>query len=116
MKDMSEEKFQRVKEAVAKYLRLKKFFATGRFWGIDEYTHVHTLPEENEAVICVFNLTSVSVIKELEFSLHDIGLSKESFTISGGSAFSLNKGRMRISVKCNPLSPSILEIRTGNTG
>ena len=44
------------KRAMQAYRSLKRFYAQGVFYGIDETVHAHTLPDVRESVINVFNL------------------------------------------------------------
>ena len=63
------------REAMAAYRRLKPFFASGVFYGIDEQTHVHRHPDEPRAVINCFNLEDHPVTRPLEFAPARFGLS-----------------------------------------
>ncbi|MCS7015638.1 MAG: hypothetical protein NZM42_05885 [Gemmatales bacterium] len=52
-----EVRFAAYQSAIRTYKRLKPFFARGRFHGIAEHIHLHTLPGVSGGVINVFNLT-----------------------------------------------------------
>lgn len=52
-----ERRFAAYQSAMQTYNRLKPFFARGRFHGIAEHIHLHTLPGVSGGVINVFNLT-----------------------------------------------------------
>jgi len=62
------------KRAMREYKRLKRFYAQGIFYGLDETVHVHTLPEERGCVLNIFNLADVPVEREVKFRLSDVGL------------------------------------------
>jgi len=48
---------------MSKYRQLKRFFTQGQYFGIDESTHLHYLPDLNEAVLLLFNFTDESVLR-----------------------------------------------------
>jgi len=68
------------KQAMQRYRSLKPFYTQGRFFGLDETVHAHTLPEyanptlPTVAVLNVFNLAETEVEREIRFSLSEIGL------------------------------------------
>jgi hypothetical protein len=79
------------KRAMQTYLPLQRFFKQGKFYGIDEMVHAHTLPELGQSVINVFNLSEKPVEKTVHLRPADVGLAAdsirvegESFTASGG--------------------------------
>ena len=65
---------RQTRRAMQTYLPLKRFYAQGGFYGIEETVHAHTLPDLKESVLNVFNLTDKPVEKEVRFQLADIGL------------------------------------------
>jgi hypothetical protein len=62
------------KEAMRTYLRLKRFFVRGAFFGLDETIHAHTLAAERKTVLNVFNLSDVEQDREIRFRWADVGL------------------------------------------
>jgi len=64
-------------QAMAAYRRLDAFFKRGRFYGIDEMTHVHIHPSEPSAVINAFNLEDHFVEREVRFVPQRYGLDGE---------------------------------------
>jgi hypothetical protein len=54
---------------MAKYRKLKRFFAQGEFVGIDEDTHVHVLADRREAVVLLFNFAEQSALRSGEIVL-----------------------------------------------
>lgn len=70
----NERRFQAYKQSMAEYMSMKELYTRGQFYGIDELTHVHVLPETNQAVLNAFNLTDAQVSREVEVRLNDLGL------------------------------------------
>ena len=62
------------REALKQYRRLKPFFSEGRFYGIDELTHVHVNAGATGAVINCFNLKDLAETRAVRFSPGDYGL------------------------------------------
>jgi hypothetical protein len=76
------------KDGMAAYRRLKPYFASGVFFGIDEQTHLHSAPDGQSAVINCFNLGDNDTEREIRFAPARVGLATgKDFKISGGSAF-----------------------------
>jgi hypothetical protein len=73
------------KAAMRSYLSLKRFYAQGVFYGLDETIHVHTLPDEGAAVMNVFNLEDKSASKTIRFRPEEIGLGPGAVRIEGAS-------------------------------
>lgn len=71
------------KAAMQVYVKNKRFFTQGVFYGIDEYTHIHTLADRRECLINCFNLTNEPVERKVSIRLQDIGLPKGKVTIDG---------------------------------
>jgi hypothetical protein len=61
-------------DAMAAYLRLAPFFKAGRFYGLDEMTHLHVHPTNSAAVINCFNLENHQVDRVLQFTPQQFGL------------------------------------------
>lgn len=73
------------REAVRSYKRLKSFFTHGRFYGIDELTHVHVNANATGAVINCFNLQDMPETRAIGFSARDYGLdTRTQFQFSQG--------------------------------
>jgi hypothetical protein len=74
------------KQAMKTYMRLKRFYTQGTFYGLDETVHAHTLADERKAVVNVFNLSNKPETREITFNLHEIGLeSKGKIEVKGAS-------------------------------
>jgi hypothetical protein len=71
------------KAAMRTYLSLKRFYARGVFYGLDETIHVHTLPEAGSAVFDVFNLENTPAPKTIRFRPEEIGLPPGAVRIEG---------------------------------
>jgi hypothetical protein len=75
-------------QSMAKYRRLKPYFASGVFYGIDEQTHVHSSPDGKSAVMNCFNLADAPVEREIRFDAKGFGLSPDKFYEFSGATFS----------------------------
>jgi hypothetical protein len=71
------------KNAMQTYTKLKRFYSQGVFYGLDETVHVHTLPDENKAVIDLFNLEDKPAQRKIQFHLKEIGLPPAAVKIDG---------------------------------
>jgi hypothetical protein len=78
---------QAQKESMATYRRLKPYFASGIFYGIDEQTHVHSDRDGQSAVINCFNLEDQPVQREIRFQPALLGLSQDKKYQFRGAAF-----------------------------
>jgi hypothetical protein len=63
-------------QSMATYRRLKHYFASGVFYGIDEQTHLHCSPDGTSAVVNCFNLGDAPVEREIRFDPKVFGLSQ----------------------------------------
>jgi hypothetical protein len=77
-------------ESMAKYRRLKHYFASGVFYGIDEQTHVHCSRDGKSAVMNCFNLDDARVEREIHFDPDRVGLSRDKSHEFSGAAFCKN--------------------------
>lgn len=76
VKDPDSKLYQALKAAMTTYVELKPFFARGDFHGLDQLAHLHSLPERNQAVINLFNLSGQEVSRRVEVDLKRVGLSE----------------------------------------
>jgi hypothetical protein len=74
-------------QSMAKYRRLKHYFASGVFYGIDEQTHVHSGHDGKGAVMNCFNLSDAPVEREIRFDPKGLGLSPHKSYEFRGVAF-----------------------------
>jgi hypothetical protein len=71
-------------DAMATYIRLAPCFKAGRFYGMDELTHLHVHPTKPAAVMNCFNLENHAVEREVEFIPQKFALDpKLSYQIKG---------------------------------
>ncbi len=104
------------KRAMGTYLRLKRFYTNGDFYGIDETVHTHTLqgaagkPSEPIAVINVFNLSDAPADKTFRFRLSEIGLNDRIQVHCPTAPLRQNGDSITISLFLPPRSPALLEI------
>lgn len=75
------------KQAMASYRRLKPYFASGNFYGIDEQTHVHADPAGKGAVMNCFNLDGADAEREIRFDPAQMGLAPDRNYQFSASAF-----------------------------
>ena len=73
------------KNAMRRYRELKRFYAQGEFYGIEETVHAHTLADIGQSVINVFNLGDKPAQKQIKFRLTEIGLPNAPVQIEGAS-------------------------------
>jgi hypothetical protein len=74
------------KKAMGQYLALKRFYAEGTFYGLDETVHAHTLADLRECVIDCFNLDDQPLHRHLDFTYADIGLRPMRIAVEGARA------------------------------
>jgi hypothetical protein len=79
-------------QSVASYRRLKHYFASGVFYGIDEQTHIHSAGDGKSAVMNCFNLDDHLVEREIRFDPKRFGLSPDKSYEFSGAAFSKTGG------------------------
>ncbi len=107
------------KQAMQAYLRLKRFYTLGAFYGIDETVHAHTLVSEpvtqgqTVAVLNVFNLADTELERQIRFSLCDIGL-PDDLRVHCPNAFLLQKGReVTLETRLPAMGHRLLELCAG---
>ncbi|MBN1686619.1 MAG: hypothetical protein JW852_08185 [Spirochaetales bacterium] len=101
--------YKALKEAMKVYLSLQDFYKRGTFYGIDEMAHVHTLPEKNQALINLFNLTGKDLTRRIEVKLRDIGLG--SFNkLTGAETVASTKDGFTLRCRIQPMSPALVKV------
>jgi hypothetical protein len=98
------------KQAMKTYLPLKRFYAQGDFYGLDETIHVHTVPDLKESVIDCFNLERSPVVRHLEFRLSEIGLPSQAIEMDGGS-FTMNGDKIEMDVPIPAMAHHLIHLR-----
>lgn len=101
-----EKRFDSYKQSTKVYRRLKPYFSRGRFWGLAENIHFHTLPGTYGGVLAMFNLTEDEKILECLIPTNMLG-TDNIFSIKDTSAKWTPEG-VQIKVKLKPMSPHIL--------
>ncbi len=104
-------KLEAYKKAVDKYLEHKDLYVKGRFFGIDELTHVHVLADEGKAVLNAFNLTDVSTERKVEVNLSDLHLMSEMRV--GCDDCEVKGGKLVLSLDLQPFSSAVISLEPG---
>jgi hypothetical protein len=100
-----------LEQSMTKYKRLKQYFASGVFYGIEEQTHVHSAHDGKSAVMNCFNLTNVPVERQIRFDPKGLGLSPDkSYEFSGG-AFSKTGDAYAGLVRIPAYGHTLVEVR-----
>jgi hypothetical protein len=101
------------KEAMAAYRRLSAFYKAGKFYGIDETTHVHVHPSEQAAVINCFNLENQATKREVEFVPAKYGLDpRRAYKVSGVPSRASGKG-LTLAFDVPATGHQLAEVREG---
>jgi hypothetical protein len=100
-----------LKQAVARYRRLKRFFTQGEFVGIDLLTHVHVLRDRNAAVALCFNLSSEPQTYTVTLDPARLGL-QSLHSAEGGALAHGADGSRTLTVEIPPLSPLLVELNS----
>ncbi len=101
--------YQALKRAVSTYHQLKRFFTQGEFVGIDLFSHLHVLENQQAAVAVLFNLTSETATREIQIPLERLGF--DSFTATPGDGVVTPRGDgSTFAVEIPPMSPRLVEI------
>jgi hypothetical protein len=103
--------YKALKKAMKTYMSLIDFYKRGTFYGIDEMTHVHTLPERNQAVVNLFNLAGKTVTRTVRVNLAEVGL--QSFRNASGADARKSKGGFTFTVELKPLSQALVKVNLG---
>lgn len=103
-----EKRFAAYQSQMKTYRELKPYFVRGRFHGITETAHLHTLPEQKGGVLNCFNLTDAEQEIVTVIPLQRLN-SKGKLPVDGASAEWDDKGAT-IRTKLPPMSPAIVRI------
>ena len=101
-------RFEAYKRAIAEYRSLKDLYARGTFYGIDEITHLHVLPEEGRCVVNAYNLTDAPISRQVEIKPIDIGLIEELKVV--GAPHHLIRGKLVLDLQIPPFSPLVIKL------
>lgn len=103
-----DKKYSTFKQAMQEYKTLKDLYTQGDFYGIDEVTHIHVLPEEGKAVVNAFNLTDTPMSREIQIRLHDLGLLEE--VRIEGAQHKITGGKLVLQLDIPPFSPAVIKL------
>jgi hypothetical protein len=104
----NERRYRAYKQAMAEYLLLKDLYSRGIFYGIDELTHIHVLPEAGRCVVNAFNLTDTPISRKVDIRLNDLGLLEE-VTVTG-APHEFVRGRLVLQLDIPPFSPKLIRL------
>jgi len=99
------------KKAMQAYQPLKRFYTQGVFYGVDEMTHAHTLPDLQESVINAFNLEKEPVQKPVRFRLAEIGLRSGRVQVEG-APFQQSGEEVTLDLAIPARGHQLLKVRT----
>lgn len=102
------ERFQAYKKAIAEYKSLRDLYTSGTFYGLDELTHIHVIPEEGRGVVNAFNLTDKPMSKKIEVRLNDLGL-LEDVEVTGAEHQVIG-GKLVLNLEIPPFSPVLVKM------
>jgi hypothetical protein len=112
----NETRYQAYKRAMKAYMKLKEFYVRGKFYGIDELTHVHTLPDKKQAVLNAFNLTDKLVSRTVTFDLEEIGLRSAQTVTVEGADWEKEGSKVTLRMDIPAMSPMLVKIKAGVCG
>ncbi len=112
VKDPASPLYQALKQAVAKYRRLKAFFTRGRFIGVEPLIHGHALPERGSVVFVLFNLGSEPVTQKVDLPASEVGIT--ALQSVKNADVRLEQGRLWFTAEVGPLSPLVVEINNAS--
>ena len=105
---------QTQKNIIATYRRLKHFYTTGVFYGIDELTHVHVDREKTGAVINCFNLSDKPDAREIKFDPTLYGLdSGKTYKFNGTTFAKSGNVYSEVIPAIDPYGHTLIEVTTG---
>lgn len=102
------QRYKAYARAMAEYLPLKDLYTRGTFYGLDELTHIHVLPEEGRCVLNAYNLTDAPVSRTVEVRLGDLGLLEE-VTVEG-VPHEIIGSRLVMQLIIPPYSPTLVRM------
>ena len=102
--------YRALKQAMVTYRRLKPFFASGRFVGVEPMVHAHSLPDRNACVFVLFNLSGQPVTRHVSVAMDALGVAGE--IESRQAAVQVSEGLLTFSANVPALSPLVVEVNT----
>ncbi len=99
------------KLAMKYYRRLERFYKQGEFYGINEETHIHVLPDQGAFVANLFNLSDEPRAIGGTILFDEMGLDRDRWYINPkGGGFDANSGTFSISRRMAPWSAETIEV------
>jgi len=99
--------------AMGRYRQLEAYYKRGVFYGMNEWAHVHVLPEQGSFVVNLFNLADSEQIVEGSITLQEMGLPRDRWYVTPqGGAFDAATGRFSIQRLMPPWSATVLEVES----
>ena len=92
-----EKRYKGYVECMKTYKKLKKYFVRGKFIGVAENIHLHTVPEENGGVVNLFNIEDEE--KEFTFTLNASDLGAKNLEIFGADSYSWKDDTYTVTAK-----------------
>lgn len=105
-------RFAAYKGAMAEYMSMKEFYVSGQFYGPDELTHFHVLPEQGKCVMNAFNLTDTPISRKVEVRLNDLEIMGE--VDVDGAPYEMTGGKLTLKIEIPPFSPQIVKLTAKN--
>ena len=103
-----EKRFAAYQAHMRTYNRLKPFFVRGRFHGILENVHLHTLPDTPGGVVNVFNLTDQEQTYDFSIPRERLGAQTD-LPVTGAQA-RWEPDHVTLTLTLPPMSPAVVEI------
>ncbi len=105
------ERFEAYKQAMQEYLSLKDLYTRGDFYGMDELTHLHVLPDEGRCVLNAFNLTDAPISREVDIRLNELGLMQG--VEVAGVPHEVSGAKLKLKLDIPAFSPVVVKMCAG---
>lgn len=97
--------------AMRRYRSLERFFKRGVFHGAGEEVHLHVLPEEQEAVVQIFNLSGERRRITGSIAMADLGLDPERWYTRSERWVGFDRDRLQVSWELAPWGTELLHLK-----
>ena len=108
-----EEQFARYQDAMAEYQQYKPWFVIGKFFGVAEDCHIHTVEGSSTAVILLFNLDLTEQNKTFTIPLNnlpDISRFIDKPKVYGSESWEILADDVNLTINCKFLSECCVRI------
>ena len=102
-----ETRYRAYQEQLRTYRELKPYFTRGRFFGVAETIHLHTLPGTRGGVVNAFNLTDIQ--QDLRFRIPVTLLGGRDLAVDGANA-TWHGEEVELRVRVDAMSPALVRI------